>query len=367
MSSLRFPRVALLLAAVGVLGAASQSCRPASYEILKPAKKTQTTAKTPDHLTPPAAGTIPPNQEVPGTPPGPVPGPTPPATGSDNPGPTARVEVVLNDQSITKVKINVPTVIRPTFDTVDPDDVGVSACVNPGIVKAEYDIGGESDRVAARVAGCEPLSVPFTFTKTGDVEIVMVVTSNEGEKALARMTLTVFDDTTPATDGGFTIVSDPMVATISQQITFVGRCDLKKLPLTIAWNFGDGEKGAGATVKHGYKEAGAHDVKAVCTDVDGKALDAEVTIVVVKSDKPVVIPGTPTPVPNPEPTPTPTPTPTPIPGPTPNPGEPGQNPSQKPDQKPGQSGPDLGKDDSCPCYDPSTGGWYKDADFYVPY
>ena len=67
---LKFPRVALfalLPVFLVVTGAALQSCRPASYEILKPGKKKNTTAKTPDNLIPPSSGNVPPNQPIPGT------------------------------------------------------------------------------------------------------------------------------------------------------------------------------------------------------------------------------------------------------------------------------------------------------------
>lgn len=252
------------------------SCRPASYEILKPGKNKKTNnSGDPNQVSPPDSRT-----EKPVAP--------PPIT--SNVPPTARVEVMVNGESVTRVHVGTPVQVRPSLDTVDPDDIGRSPCVNPGIVKADYDIAREEAKSAARSQGCEPLSVPHVFPREGRFEVTMIVTSNEDEKAVASMIVTVVKEGQPLTgaDGGFTIAADPMLTPKNQDVTFTGKCEtVKKNKIT--WDFGDGKTGEGVVVKHPYEAEGQYRVEATCTDEDGKSLKAVVTIVVI--DKKVDIPG----------------------------------------------------------------------------
>ncbi len=311
--SLSIPSLAILVAA----GALTFSCRPASYELIKPKKKHNTSEKgDPNSVTPPEGETK---------------GPDAPPPIEGNVPPTARVEVILNNKSVTKVKVGQPVSIRPSYDTLDPDDIGKSDCANPGIVRADYGIEEGGSPNADRGDTCGTLAVPYTFDQVGEFEVSMTVTSNENEKAVASMILTVVDANAPESDdGGFTITADPMLAGIGQLVTFIGDCKTTKA-FVITWDFGDGATGSGITVTHGYAEVGQKRVEATCTEEGGKARKAVVTIVVI--DKPVTIPGRPTTPSNPtDPTDPGTPPPT---DPT-DPGNPGQNPGQKPGQTPGQ-------------------------------
>jgi hypothetical protein len=327
--------LAALLAAAATL--AHSSCRPAQYEIIrdKNGKSTNKPVKpVTDGEDPSRTGT--PRDAPAGPEDQPIEGNVPP---------TARVEVIWKSESVTRVKVNEPVDIRPSLDTVDPDDIGVSNCVNPGIVKAEYEIGeGGEKRIAERSRGCEPLSVPYVFTATGDYLISMLVTSNENEPAWATMTLRVFEgDTPPPEDGGFTIRAQPMLTGIGQVVTFWGTCTLGKVQV-ITWQFGDGGSATGRVVTHAYQSTGQYQVDATCTDETGRAEKAKLTIVVI--DKPgVKIPGVPDPVvpeanqpdpgqPNPG-QPNPGQPNSGQPSQYPYPGEPGQNPA-KPDQAPRQ-------------------------------
>ncbi len=308
-----FRALAILVAA----GALTFSCRPASYEVIKPKKKHKTSEKgDPNGVTPPEGETK---------------GPEAPTPLEGNVPPTARVEVILNNKSVVKVKVGEPVQVRPSYDTLDPDDIGKSDCTNPGIVKADYGIENGESPSADRGETCDTLAVPYTFNQVGDFEISMTVTSNENEKAVASMILTVVDANAPETDdGGFTITADPMVAGIGQLVTFVGDCKTTQT-FVITWDFGDGATGAGVSVTHGYKEIGQKRVEATCTEEGGKARKAVVTVVVI--DKPIDIPGRPTKPTDPtNPTDPGNPPPT---DPT-DPGNPGQNPGQKPGQTPGQ-------------------------------
>lgn len=260
-----------------VLGTMHFSCRPASYEIIKP-KKGRSGEKQGN-----------PNNVVPdeGT-------PTPGQPAIDSAPPTARIEVIWQDQSVTQVRVNRPVEIRPTVDTVDPDDIGVSSCANPGIVKADYDVAGEAKPTAERKLGCETLGVPYTFTKPGDYKIDMVVTSNENETAFASMTLRVVDENAPlGKDGGFTIQAIPMLVKVGQDVDFSGFCRTE-VAHTIDWTYGDASEGIGAATRHAYAAEGQYRVDATCTESvqGGRSWDASLTVVVI--DREILIPGQPT-------------------------------------------------------------------------
>ncbi len=297
--------ISLLLVGSSV---AQSSCRPASYEIIKPGKNNKVGEQG-------GPNNIAPDQDVPSD--------TAPKPTLSNVPPTAKMEVIWDNRSVVIVKVNSPVTIKPSYDTVDPDDIGVSQCTNPGIVKAEYELDAAKALKAERLSGCETLSVPHVFTRTGEYEISMVVTSNENETAIASMMITVVDENSPMTveDGGLTISADPMVAGKGQTITFTGSCGLRKSH-TITWNFGDGTSATGGVVKHSYATEGQFRVEATCTDADGKSIKSVITIVVI--GEAITVPGRPagdqTVI---------------IPSPT-NPTTPGQKPGQQPGQKPGQ-------------------------------
>jgi len=289
---------------------AQSSCRPASYEIIKPGKGKQVSEDG-------GPNSFSPEQKDPSdTAPGPV---------LENVPPTAKMEVIWNERSVVIVNVNSPVTIKPSYDTVDPDDVGISQCINPGIVKAEYQLDFQISLKAERINGCETLSVPHVFTRTGKYEISMIVTSNENETATASMTITVVDEHSSMTveDGGFTISADPMVAGKDQSVNFTGSCGLRKTH-AINWNFGDGASASGSVVKHSFSTEGQYIVEGTCIDIDGKSIKSEITIVVLGQfinvpgrpigDQTIIIPGGPS-----------------------NPSNPGQKPGQQPIQKPGQT------------------------------
>jgi len=254
------------------LGGLALSCRPASYEILRPKKGTA------DNGPPPSSSTVPPVSQ--------------PPVGPSNLPPTARVEVIWNGSPVTKVQVNQPVQVRPSYDTVDPDYIGKSNCANPGITRADYDIGHQATPTAQRTQGCEDLAVPYTFTQPGDYQVSMVVTSQDNQQATASMTLHVVDANTPLTDnGGFTITADPLLSSIGQPVTFIGYCQTS-LPYTITWQFGDNSTGTGVTVVHNYAAAGQYRLDATCTEQSGRTWLANVTEVVLTQQ--VVIPGSPT-------------------------------------------------------------------------
>ena len=265
-----------------VTALAIAGCRPAQYEIIRKRSGNNDNKPVKPFADP---------EQNPTNPETPTPAPNSP--------PTARVEVIWNNESVARVRVNQPVEIRPSADTVDPDDIGTSECANPGIVKAEYEIGAGGDkRLAERPQGCESLGVPYTFTSPGNYQISMIVTSNEEEPAWASITLLVYDGPTPPpSDGDFTIRAHPMLAGVGQVVSFWGTCTLGRTQI-ITWQFGDGGSATGRVVTHAYQAPGQYQVDATCTDESGRSQSAKLTIVVVT--EPLKIPGVPEPIiPNP--------------------------------------------------------------------
>jgi len=229
----------------------SLSCSPASYEIIRPKLRTKTDQPKP--VAPPA---LPPSGQL----------------------PTARVETIVNNESVTNVHINVPTTIRPTADTLSPSFIGKSSCVNQGINRAGYDIGGLAQPVVTRSAGCEALETPYTFTNPGDYLITMIVTDELGQTATASMTLTVIDDTASAC--GFNITVTPVLAQKNQPFTIDGFCDMSPSH-SISWDFGDGVTAKGNQATHPYDKAGAFAINAICSADDGSVTKKASTTVAV--------------------------------------------------------------------------------------
>lgn len=286
-----FPMKNYSIFIMATLGLWSIGCRQAIYEIVKPATQSEGDPNKQDFKDEGTSG-----------------GPKK----STGPAPTARVEVVWNGRSVTQVKVNEPTIIRPSADTLDPDDLGLSECTNPGIAKAAYQIAEEASPVVDRGDRCEALSTPYTFKTEGVYLISMTVTSNEGETAMATMTLRVVGESNPDGFGGFTITAIPLLAKVNQKIDFEGICTTPSAKV-IRWTFADGAAGEGVITNHAYANQGSYLVEAKCEETQGekRTWDASVTVVVMNDVPPFPLP---TPV-KPEP---PGPPVTPI-GPTPPP------------------------------------------------
>jgi PKD repeat protein len=262
------------MAVLIITGMTTMGCRQAIYEIVKPASNSEGDPERQDFK----------GEGNPGSP-----------NGS---GPTARVEVVWNGKSVTQVKVNEPTIIRPSTDTLDPDDIGKSDCTNPGIVKATYQIAQEASPAVDRGVRCEPLSTPYTFKTEGVYVISMTVTSNEGETAVASMTLRVVNEQNQNDFGGFTITANPLLAKVNQNIQFEGICTTPAAKV-IRWKFADGAEGEGVTTSHAYGKSGSYLIQAQCQETTGANRTWEASLTVVVMDE--VPSGAPIPTDKPEP------------------------------------------------------------------
>ncbi len=197
--------------------------------------------------------------------------------------PTAGLEVLLNDQSVTAVPAGAKFKVRPTLDTADANDIGKVECDNPGIIEASFQLQGQEPQAVNRSAktDCTDLVIESTYDKPGKYQLTLIVTSDEGKQAQASMTLSVFDD---SGDGlqhfpGFRIFAEPMIAKVDDDISFSALCDDNQGEV-IRWNFGDGATAEGLTVKHAYTQAGSMVVQATCITNDGVELGASVTVVI---------------------------------------------------------------------------------------
>jgi hypothetical protein len=198
--------------------------------------------------------------------------------------PSAQVEVVVDGKIVVKVKAGTPFVIRPSESTMDPDNRDEKDCRNPGIVQAVYTPGPDAAKTAARTGPeCTSLEVSHTFPQPGVFEIAMTVTSDEQETATSKMTLEVVPADSPdsATDGGFIVKADPLIAETGENIVFAGDCAAAK---EITWNFKDPDNktpGKGAQVAKAYNTPGQYQVEAECLNEQDEILTGEISVVVV--------------------------------------------------------------------------------------
>lgn len=215
--------------------------------------------------------------------------------------PSARVQVFHKGEEVSHAPINESVIIRPSEDTMDPDDLLNPDCgQNPGIVKVEYKIGDiESTEINRSPGNCEDLGFEYNFKKPGEYPIYMKVTSNENETADAQMILKVIDPSKDNSneDLGFYIVVKPLIIEEGEGITAQAFCKTVKAN-TIEWDFGNGEKGKGTYVTFRYTKAGQYKVTAYCKSGD-KIYISWVTVSVVNFDlpdddrlKPIKPPGT---------------------------------------------------------------------------
>jgi hypothetical protein len=105
--------------------------------------------------------------------------------------PTAKVETLKNGVISAVFAASEPVTIRPASTTADPDDVGKSQCVNPGITKITYALGDGRTMVADRPKACENPAVTAVYNTVGSFTITMTVTTAENETASATTVIQV--------------------------------------------------------------------------------------------------------------------------------------------------------------------------------
>ncbi len=237
--------------------------------------------------------------------------PTPPPCVGDecnaipNGLPSARIVVYKGTSIVTSGNVNEPIQIKPSIDTLDPDDlVNPKACYqNPGIVEIRYLVSTDEVKTVKRTDKCEDLGLPYTFTKPGEYTIHMTAVSNENETAEAQMIFKVLDPKLDNSkeDLGFYIIVIPLVLQTGETINAQAFCKTVGTN-EIAWDFGDDSTADGTVITHKYDKPGQYRISATCITKNKKYVSfATVSVVGFKlpvdpritppPSKPPVCPG----------------------------------------------------------------------------
>ncbi len=137
------------------------------------------------------------------------------------------------------------------------------------------------------------VSPSHTYAADGVYTVSLVVTDSKGNvSAPATTTATINGHAPPVANPG-----GPYTAEVGAAVAFngTGSSDPQgDLPLTYAWDFGDGSSGTGAQPSHAYAAVGGYTVTLVVTDSKGNAsAPATTTATIVASAPPIANPGGP--------------------------------------------------------------------------
>ncbi len=123
----------------------------------------------------------------------------------------------------------------------------------------------------------EDLTGPVTLTglAVGDKTLCVTVTDSGGLESAADCTDVSIDSKPPAAAFDQT----PAAAVAGTAVTFADRSERDGLPGTYAWDFGDGESGAGAAPQHTYPVPGRYTVRLTVTTSAGTDTTSELVTV----------------------------------------------------------------------------------------
>jgi PKD repeat protein len=116
------------------------------------------------------------------------------------------------------------------------------------------------------------------YATAGTYTVVLVVTDDAGHYATSTQSVTVSNGNPTAL-----IVVTPPSATTGTPVSFIGSGSTAAPGRTIvsySWDFGDGNKGSGATTSHPYTGAGTYTVTLIVTDDQGKQGVATATVTI---------------------------------------------------------------------------------------
>jgi PKD repeat protein len=148
-----------------------------------------------------------------------------------------------------------------------------------------WDFGDGTTGTGATAAHAYAAPGVYTVTLT-----VTDAKGNPGAPATTTATITERAPSAPIANAGGPYTADATV-------TFDGTASSDpdgELPLTYAWNFGDGTTGSGATPGHTYAADGVYTVTLVVTDAGGTASAAATTTATIRNaNRPIAQPGGP--------------------------------------------------------------------------
>ncbi|MBI5391840.1 PKD domain-containing protein [Candidatus Woesearchaeota archaeon] len=144
-----------------------------------------------------------------------------------------------------------------SYDT-DPDGSGY-------IVSYEWDFTGDG------ITDATGVNPTFTFPGNGDYTATLTVTDNDGLTDTDSATVHIFVYTLP--DFDFQPTADcggPYAGSVDESIAFDGSGSfINMLPVTYAWDFGDGSTSTEEDPTHMYSAEGTYAVTLTVTDTDG--------------------------------------------------------------------------------------------------
>ncbi len=116
-------------------------------------------------------------------------------------------------------------------------------------------------------------SASHTYNQTGSFTASLIVTDDDGAKDTATVAVTVAEPTNQPPTASFTASSTSGPAPLAVNFDGSASSDPEGRPLTYAWDFGDGNSGAGQTVSHTYQSSGNFTATLTVTDEGGLSDD----------------------------------------------------------------------------------------------
>jgi PKD repeat protein len=116
-------------------------------------------------------------------------------------------------------------------------------------------------------------SASHTYIQDGNYHVVCTVTDVDGDVGTSEDYVDVLDSE-PTAD----FVWDPEFPEEGENVSFDGTADAYDTPVTIEWDFGDGDTSSGEDVTHAFAPGGDYDVTMTVTDADGSEVSVTHTV-----------------------------------------------------------------------------------------
>ncbi|WP_345432833.1 PKD domain-containing protein, partial [Modestobacter marinus] len=154
-------------------------------------------------------------------------------------------------------------------------------------LSATLDASGSSDRDGQVLSWSWTLgdgatatgtTVSHTYAEAGTYPVTLTVTDDDGATAQQSSSVTV---TAPPVNTAPQAAFASSVADLVASFDGSASADTDGSVVDWAWEFGDGSTGSGATVSHGYAEAGTYPVTLTVTDEDGATASVQQPVTVI--------------------------------------------------------------------------------------